>query len=197
MITGDPAIFAIESSITKAYERMGFRALGYFLIHVSNRVYGVRKPDATMLACSFDEVRRRIESRGKHTAPFAGIAGAGAIADAVREAIFAPDPAESFFDIPLEEFRKLFYTPISDRMWVPDGDEAFDDGSYVLQFDVDDSVRLIAFKSGADYRHDPATLKEAWLAADTFYQILERWRDAFEAEWASAPKVALSPELTE
>ncbi len=34
----------------------------------------------------------------------------------------------------------------SKLMWAPDGDEAFDDGSYVLQIDSGSLVRLIGFK---------------------------------------------------
>ncbi|HEV3416160.1 MAG TPA: hypothetical protein VG056_05085, partial [Pirellulales bacterium] len=73
-------------------------------------------------------------------------------------------------------------------VWAPDGDEAFDDGSYVLQFDVRDDVRLIAFKSGGSDRHDPTALSDVRLPTDDFYLILQRWHDAFEAEWVSASK---------
>jgi hypothetical protein len=152
------------------------------------RSYGVRKPDAAMLANSFDEVRERIVCRGKHTAPFVTELDAGKIADAFQNSIFAEEQEESYFGIPVADFRKLFYTITCDRMWAPDGDEAFDDRSHVLQFDVDERVRLIAFKSGDGYRHDPATLSDAWLRADDFYGILRRWSDAFEAACASLPK---------
>jgi hypothetical protein len=54
-----------------AYERLGFLALGFFVIHIGGRCYGVRAQDATMLACSFSKVERRIAERGLHTAPFA------------------------------------------------------------------------------------------------------------------------------
>jgi hypothetical protein len=74
-------------------------------------------------------------------------------------------------------------------VWAPDGDEAFDDGSYVLQFDVENRVRLIGFKSDDTDRYDPATLKDIWLSSDDFYSVLSRWRDAFEAEWETAPKI--------
>jgi hypothetical protein len=67
-------------------------------------------------------------------------------------------------------------------------DEAFDDGSYVLQFDVGDRVRLIAFKSDESYRHASGTLSDVWLPADEFYNVLREWRDAFEAAWMAAPK---------
>jgi len=57
--------------------------------------------------------------------------------------------------------------------WAPDGDAAFDDGSYVLQYDVGDQVRLIAFRCREDGLHDSATLSELWLESDAFYNILK------------------------
>ena len=69
----------------------------------------------------------------------------------------------------------------------PDGDEAFDDGSYVLQFDLGDRVRLIAFKR-PESLVDPASVREVWLSSDTFYNALREWRDTFLAEWESLPK---------
>src|SRR5258706_8969416 len=177
---GDPSSFAIASAITKAYERLGFRALGFFVIYIGGRRYGVQESDATLLACSFDEVRDRIARRGTHSAPFATEPDAGRIADAYRDAIYAPDQDhESFFGIPQREFRDLIYS--NHLGWVPDGDEAFDDGSHVLHFDVEDRVRLIAFKSiEGGYHHDPRTLADRWIDAAEFYRILEEWRDSFE-----------------
>ena len=191
MICGDPLIFGIESRITKAYENLGFRGLGFFTIHVAGRRYGVCKPDATMLACSFDSVQRRVTDRGKHTAPFALESDAGEIADSFRNAIFSENPRQSFLGIPSIEFNEFFNKSKTDCMWAPDGDEAFDDGSYVLQFDVKDRVRLIAFKSDDKYSYDPSTLSDVWLAAENYYGVLKQWRDAFESEWISAPKSAV------
>jgi hypothetical protein len=59
-------------------------------------------------------------------------------------------------------------------MRAPDGDEAFDDG-------VKDRVRLIAFRCGEGYAHDPATLSDVWLPADDFYRVLQQWQQAFVA----------------
>jgi hypothetical protein len=140
-----------------------------------------------MLACSFDEVRGRIAMRGGHTVPFAAEPDAGRIAEAFRNAIYAEEQKESYFGIPLLQFRELVYA--KRIVWAPDGDAAFDDGSYVLQFDVKDHVRLIGFKSVPGLPYDPATLRDTCLAADDFYGILQKWHDAFENEWASLPKV--------
>jgi len=187
MIIGDTSVIAIESGITRAYERLSYRALGFFTIHVGGRRYGVPDPDATLMACSFDSVERRIAACGKHTAPFSCEPDAGKIADAFRDALYAMEPEESYFGIVRSELPKLFYGA-SGITWAPDGDEAFDDSSYILQFDVEDRVRVIAFQPLEDGSHDPATLRDVWLAADEFYGILQRWRDTFESEWASSPK---------
>jgi len=70
----------------------------------------------------------------------------------------------------------------------PDGDEAFDEGSYIRQFAVLHSVRLIAFKCSRGVLHDPVTVRDISLAADDFYDILRNWRAASQSEWASMRK---------
>lgn len=189
MTIGSKSIFAIESTITRAYDQLGVRALGYFLIHIHGHCYGVNSADATMLACSLDEVKDRIQRRGKHTAPFADEPSAGKVADAIRDAIWAPNQEhKQFFGMPHAIFQGIVFS--NHLIWAPDGDEAFDDGSFVLHFDVGNQVRLVAFKCCMDsYQHDPTTLSTIWLPAGEFYETLEKWRDAFEAEWATAPKV--------
>jgi hypothetical protein len=190
MIVGDPAKFAIESHVTRAYARLSFRALGFFVIHISGKQYGIRNPNATMLACSFDEIESRISHRGTHSAPFATECDAGKIADAFRNAIYGEHQAETLLSIPVVQFQSLVH---ANRIcWAPDGDEAFDDSSYILQFDHHDRVRLIGFKSGPNYRHDPSTLTDRWLSADEYYGVLQRWRDLFLAEWEKTAKTAES-----
>jgi hypothetical protein len=57
MICGDPSTFAIESNISRAFHRLSSRALGRFTVHLRGRRYGVFEPDATLLACSLDEIK--------------------------------------------------------------------------------------------------------------------------------------------
>ncbi len=187
MIIGSPEKFAIESVITKAYERLSFRALGYFVIHIAGRSYGVREPDATMLACSFDEVSRWLVARGSHSSTFPIDASAEKIAYAFRRAGYAIcEESETFFGMAARQFNDAI---IANRLeWAPDGDEAFDDGSYVLQFEDESRVRLIAFASSPDGLYDPDTLRDVWLLNVEFYDILRQWRDGFKAEWEAHPK---------
>lgn len=207
MLIGDPNIFAIESLVSIAHEELSFRALGFFVIHLGGLVYGLREPDATYLACSLDEVGRRVKQRGRHTAPFSAEPDAGKIIDADFDASHAPNEnGERYFDLTPAEFQAHMVP--DGASWAPDGDEAFDDGSSVLHFDVADRVRLIGYRlkrcpedyphdpnlprhkweSFDRYQNDPPTVRDVWLKADEFYGILQRWHDAFLAEWAAAPK---------
>jgi Immunity protein 42 len=185
MIVGNPSIFAIESGITHAYKRLSFRALGYFLIHIAGSSYGVRSPDASLLACSFDKVKERIGNRGRHIASFATGVSASEVAEAFCASIYWWNQEhKSFFGIPYIDFKKLVY---SHRLiWAPDGDEAFDDGSFVLHFDVEDRVRLIGFIHGPNETLE--NLVDIWVDADEFYSILSKWQNAFAAEWMATPK---------
>lgn len=187
MIIGDKSKFAIESGITEAYERLSWIALGFFLIHIQGYAYGVREPDATMLACSFNEVRERVARRGTHIAAFAEDTDAGRIADAIRKALYTPGQEnEHFFGISQLELRTLIRG--NHLIWAPDGDEAFDDGSFVMQFDVGNRVRLIGFKSSEE-GYDSSSLRDVWLGVDEFYGVLTEWSKAFESHWATIPKV--------
>jgi hypothetical protein len=137
-----------------------------------------------------DEVERRLANRGLHTARFAAESDAIAIADAFLDAIYAEEQQETYFGMPLAEFSDVFARRGQDCTWAPDGDEAFDDGSYVLQFDIEDRVRLVAFKSGEDFRHVQGTMSDVLLSAASFYEILQGWRDSFLKEWEGLPKLA-------
>jgi hypothetical protein len=186
MIVGDPGILAIESQISEAYEQPSLMALGSFVIHVGGQPYGRQSPDSSILACSFGEIEDRVADRGTHVAPFSAERDAGKIADAFLNSIYGEAQEESYFGVPLAEFREFFSAASADCMWAPDGDEAFDDGSCVLQFDVGTRVRLIAFKRSSGYRHDRRTLSDVWLRADDFYKTLLDWRDAFRDQWVVA-----------
>jgi len=188
MLVGDASTFAIESGITQAYERLSLRALGFFTLLIAGQRYGVKEPDATMLACSFDEVERRRAQYGSHIAPMPFVeAQANEIANAVYDAIYRETPpSKPFFGMSLSDFTHLIYS--NHLLWAPDGDEAFDDGSYVIQFDIESQVRLIAFRSKEGYLVDQDTLREVLLPATSFYSMLEAWHDAFELEWQRASK---------
>src|SRR5688500_2266909 len=87
MVVGNTQKLAIESGITCAYEQPSLIALGVFLIHVAGVEYGVREPDASMLANSLDSVKERMRRRGEHTANFAN-ESAAEIALAFMDAVY-------------------------------------------------------------------------------------------------------------
>lgn len=191
MIVGNPSSIAIESSVTEAYEFLGARALGFFVIHVRSNIYGVRAPDATLLACSLDAVKRRIARRGMHRVPFGSETNAVKLVDAFCAAEYDEGrQLEEFFDMSCDEFRETLHS--SEIVWAPDGDEAFDDGSHVLQFDQGDNVRIVAFKNTRNPEDIAGTIAETYVSADAFYAILKEWQSRFEGEWAAAVKTDLN-----
>lgn len=184
LLIGNPSLFAIESQITERVEAASQRALGFFVIYLRSRLYGVRQPDATLLACSFDEVERRIARRGSHTVPELFHLSPEVIAEAYR-LVFYGDPPQAQIRLPISD--STFRALITSRhiQWAPDGDEAFDDGSYVLQLETDSEVRLIAFRGdSSDTLYDSATLSEVLMPSNVFYRVLAQWRAWFQAATA-------------
>ena len=189
MVVGDPSVLAIESCIAQPYKGLGQRALGFFLIHVGGRTYGVRSPDATLLACSLDAVRRRLSRRGEHCVLFGSEPEAGEVVEAVLAAMYDENcERRSFFGLSASVLHDFLIS--NDIVWAPDGDAAFDDGGHVLQFDCGNEVRLIAFKNVGNREDVASTIAEAWMSADVFYGLLDSWQGRFEVEWAAAVKQA-------
>ena len=185
MLVGNTDILAIESELTMAFTRLSFRGLGFFLVHLGGIAYGVRSRDATLLACSFDHVTKRILDRGKHIAPFAKSMDGAIISNAAWTAQYSETYDSSLLGISRDELTKTLSS--NNLVWAPDGDEAFDDGSHVLQFDIGDQVRIVGSRRNGEHQSKPSDLRDVWLPADDFYDTLETWRARFETEWKSTP----------
>ena len=140
VLVGDSTTLAVGASITRA-RRLSQRALGFLVLHVGGKSYGVRSPEVTLLACSFDAVRRRIARLDMHCVLFGSTLTAAKIVDAVHASLYDEGrQGESFFGISADELRNALAS--NKMVWAPDGDAAFDDGGHVLQFDQGDSVRF-------------------------------------------------------
>lgn len=183
MIVGDCCVFAIESKITEAVERLSQLALGFFVIHVGRHAFGVRKPDASMLGCSFGEVEHRLQRRGTHLLPMLADVAAVDVAAAYLDAIYRDHPRTDYFGLSQHQFTDALYS--SGSIWAPDGDEAFDDGSHILQFDVGSRVRIVAFINTKSPDDLAGTISEQWMEADLFYAIISGWKTLFAIERSS------------
>ena len=87
--------------------------------------------------------------RGQHVVSFSERLDARLIMDAYLRSVWGSDgfPGK-ICGLSLREIRDEMHG--GRAVWAPDGDEAFDDHSFVLQFDVGTRVRAIAFRMGAD-----------------------------------------------
>jgi hypothetical protein len=186
MIVGDCRVFAIESKITDAMESPSQLALGSFVIHVGGRAFGVKEPDASMLGCSFNEVEHRLKRRGTHLLPLLTDVTAADVAAAYLDAIYRDNPRTDYFGLSQHQFAEALHS--SGSIWAPDGDEAFDDGSHILQFDAASRVRLVAFLNTESPDDLRGTISEQWMDADLFYAIVSAWKTLFAIERSSRLK---------
>ncbi len=182
IIFGNPSRFAIESDISKIYSTRSLMALGYFVIYVCGMMYGVKKSDATALACSYHEVLRRLQQRNSHKLPSSHHMNCLELAMKLHDMEYGDHEVE-LLDSCTEtdaDLRKALHA--NHVLWAPDGDEAFDDGSFVLHIDTDSEVRLIAYRvMESKYEVDKQSVSEIYMPAEEFYSILSQWTEAFRA----------------
>jgi hypothetical protein len=182
MFVGDKSSFAIESEVSRIFAAPGQRGLGYFVLYVSGHCFGVRDAEATMLACSLDSVLKRFERRGRHRFPLADKQTAAQVvatfvaAELSKGSTNTADSGET-----LKAFLDDLYS--AGIVWAPDGDAAFDDSSYVFQFDTELEVRIIAFKHREDIAGTLSSIAEVRIESEIFYGILEAWSEGFLSFW--------------
>ncbi len=181
MLVGEPKSFAIESEVTEFVPHRSQIGLGCFNVHVAGHRFGVMAPDASMLGCSYAEVGRRLQRRGTHRAAVAFTCSADSIATLwiahrYPPALVGPEPTPTEVDAVAEMVA-------NHTDWAPDGDEAFDDGSHVLQFDLEESVRLVGFRTDGTWAPRDGLVADAWIPAGDYYEVLREWRERFELAW--------------
>ena len=187
MIAGNPSRFAIESEITGYVTKRFPGCVGYFVVHVAGETYCRKTEDATDLPGSFDAVEERLQRRGRRQVEYLESHSAHDIAEAYIAFVYAGEEhVPSTNSIDMEKF--IFVFGRGDCVWMPDGTEAADDGSHLIQFDVQDRVRLIAFRSDPDALVKSGSLRELMLGGDEFYGVCDQWRQRFRKEWEAAAK---------
>jgi hypothetical protein len=184
MIKGRVESFAIESVVTEVFSRDSLMALGSFVVHVAGKRYGVAAPDATMLACSFGSVEKRISMRGAHVCDFSQIDGIEIAAAYLALFYGVGHGASVSSEVNLKRFGHQLHS--GGLIMAPDGDSAFDDESHILQFDMGAHVRLVAFKNEPNLDRLRNSLSDVLLTEEWFYSVLEDWRGAFWKEWQAA-----------
>ena len=186
--TGDPRFFAIESHIAIAYSSGSMKALGCFLLHIAGKRFGVAERDATLLACSVEQVQRRLAMRGFHVAEYAENTDAYLIAKSAYDSVYNDcNDADLIMGVTYSSFTRQLIN--SEIVWAPDGDQAFDDGSHVLQFDIGSKTRLIGYRATKERHVDPDGIAEIIIDSDIFYSILQLWLREFETEWGEKNKI--------
>ncbi len=199
MLVGSTEEFALESHIERAYERRSLLALGFLRVHVAGVPYGSGAADATMLACAADSVAGRLATQGTHQSALAGEADARALIEAAYASVHGDDVEWRYLGWGQRELEQHLVK--SGVMWAPGGDEEFDDGSVILQFDLRDSVRIVAGRppEGLPRPRRPLRgngpqctdylIRDVTMSAEAFYGVLALWHARFLSQWAQSAKV--------
>ncbi len=111
---------------------------------------------------------------------------AAEIAAAYLDAVYRDNARADYFGLSQHQFVDALQS--SGSIWAPDGDEAFDDGSHVLQFVVGSYVRIVAFVNTESPDDLSGTISEQWMDPDLFYGIASGWKTLFAMERASRLK---------
>lgn len=177
-MVGNSERFAIETHVEMVVPKASQLALGYFAIHINGTVYGVREPDATLLACSYDLICSRLGRRGMHLSQLATNYPAEELVRCIQLAIYEECPPGQCL-LGMSPSQLLDELTINELILAPDGDEAFDDGSNIIQFDVGERVRIVGFKNWPDEKSQIGSISEIYMPTAEFYEILECWREEF------------------
>jgi hypothetical protein len=171
--------------MSSAYNSPSIYGIGYFVIHIKDNIYGIKSKGATALACSYDAVIDRIKKRGTHICPeFITDLSALELSDLFEGVLYRDKKEYKMPDnigVLHNELSDIVYQ--NELLWVPDGDEAFDDGSRIIQFDIEQTVRLIGYKSLHKNKIDIKTLTDLTMDAEQYYTTLENWSNNFYNEW--------------
>jgi hypothetical protein len=175
-VVGDTSEFAVEWGLSEAFAQPGQWAIGYFVIYIKGKCFGVKTADATLLGCSFDELGDRLKRRGAHVAAISAYESSELVR-VVKSIIYLETHTSSrFFGLSVEDWMAVLYEKYV--LWAPDGDEAFDDGSHILHFDIDDHVRLIGFVNMETIEQTLQTIEDVTVEAQNFYSVLEQCIDS-------------------
>jgi hypothetical protein len=172
LLVGSPSSLAIESSISRVTDHS--LGLGYFVVHLGGRQFGVRREDATLLGNSYDEVVSHIARRGRHTFPRELQSSAVELAVGYLRG--------EFLEVATNDDRRLAGALHGAGVVWSGGDEAFDDGSLLLLFDRRETVRIIGIVNSGDITEMRRSVAEVEMSGDEFYGTLDRWSQRFMQE---------------
>lgn len=136
MIFGSKAIFAIEVEVNNCFYDK-FIGEGKFLVYIYDTAYGLDKNYATTFLCIMDDLRKFSQNSSNVDVDLSNYT-AYEIAMCYYCQNYSEQDLSMYSDDLLRKSKKL-------EVWAPEA--AFDDGSYLIQFDNNGKTRLVAFKS--------------------------------------------------
>ncbi|NIJ64636.1 hypothetical protein FHR20_001567 [Sphingomonas leidyi] len=156
--------------------------IGYFLIHVGGKQYGVKKPRACVMGNSYNEIVSRISQEGEHRLSFSSKIDSKELSIYIANSIYNRGFEGGV--IPAQWSKEIDDSLYANAlMWAPDGDSAFDDGSHIVQVDDEQRVRITAFVNAETQGEFENSISDVILGQETFYETLGAWAREFDGQW--------------
>lgn len=146
-------------------------AIGSYQLRLGEQWYGRSEESATALNISRDYAVSFAESARRLSSELSGLS-AEALATGYISVIYKEEPKNA-----LEE--ALSTTEFSRKHTIaPDGDEGFDDGTHILVFAINDSIRLIGMRFDG---HNISDITDVVVPAKEFAEKLKDWSRWFDS----------------
>ena len=164
MVLGNTNRFAIEVNVNNLFHDE-YIGEGNFIVHINNFSYGLREEYATVYLCIID-ILKNFHLEFKNTDL--------GLEKFSKNEIAMYHYMQKYGEVDSTEYDKFLLQKTQHLTeWLPES--AFDDGSHVLHFDVDEKVRLIGYKSCSIDEHfcvEESSVNEIFIPRIEFAEIL-------------------------
>lgn len=175
MLFGNKEKFAIEFEVKEIYHDKRFIGDGFFVVYIDGFMYGRKEDDATSFGAIRGTLRESHDSFFHLKNPFfhyKDFETCDKYYDCSYRLVnrYTEDNLKDFRDV-----YKIGYEHNGERFIVSwaQMEEAFDDGSFVLQLNEGDSVRLLGFKTSDDETYNIENVHGAIIQKEKFSSIIQ------------------------
>lgn len=181
MLIGSIKRFAIEYTIREFYEN-NFIGDGKFLVYINGIPYGQNRDDSTTFSCIIPELGKRIITR-KITDKILRENGHAEIAHNYYDCFFADEPKTTYFGLSKKDFEKVI---IENNCSWNGMDEAFDDGSFILQINMNSTTtKLIGFKAISCFPVEIEKISTIEISVDVFNTTIQQFIESLKTDFVN------------
>lgn len=179
MLFGDKKVFGIEFEVKELYHNKSFIGDGFFVVYIDGFMYGIREDDASSFGAILWTLKESCSSFIHMKNPFNNFEDFE-ICDKFYDANYRSEnryPEKTKMDYDCTYLVKPGCDErdgnLANRFLIywAQMEEAFDDGSFILQINEEKYIRILGFKASANY--DVENVHSAKVPIEDFFSTLQ------------------------